>query len=214
MQRSQPRSPLHKLALVTVIAATAALASTLAEPRALAQYYGRPGYAPPPPPAYYPPARYYRQGVVFGFGLGVGFVGASNCGDYCGSGFAGELHLGGMLNPRTALMFDGWTNIHPIPGTDGQTASTIFAGALQFWLNDIFWLKGGIGLGNTQVSSASVGTIGDATGFAVMGAAGVELVHYLAFALDLQLRAAHTFHPQNEGGAVDDVAFMVGFNWY
>jgi hypothetical protein len=203
------RAPHRKLALIAVLFAASTAATMLSASPAHAQRRG--GYWAPPPP-YYP--RFEREGLVLGFGLGVGLVSASDCGDLCGAAFAGEVHIGGMLNPRTALMFDGWTNIHPIPNTDGQTTSTILAGALQFWLNDIFWLKGGLGLGNTQVTSSSAGTIGDATGFAIMGAGGVELVHYWTFALDLQLRLAHTFHPASEGGSVDDVAFMVGFNWY
>jgi len=204
----------HPIALAGLMFAAVTLGSLLHESTAAAQYgYGPPrrGYYAPPPPYYARPA---REGLVLGFGIGVGFVEASDCGDLCGAGFAGEVHIGGMLNPRAALMFDGWTNIHPISGTDGQTTSTIFAGALQYWLTDIVWLKGGLGLGNTNISSASGGTLGDATGFAVMGAAGVEIVHYWTFALDLQLRLAHTFHSEAEGGAVDDVAFMAGFNWY
>jgi hypothetical protein len=187
----------HPIALAGFIFAAVTLGSLLTESTAAAQY--RRGYYAPPPPYY---GRPVREGLVLG------------CGVECGAGFAGEVHIGGMLNPRTALMFDGWTNIHPISGTDGQTASTIFAGALQYWVTDIIWLKGGLGLGNTNISSQSAGTVGDATGFALMGAAGVEIVHYWTFALDLQLRLAHTFHSDAEGGAVDDVAFMVGFNWY
>src|SRR5207253_10416943 len=128
-----------------------------------------------------------------GVGLGVGLISASDCGDLCGAGFAGEAHIGGMLNPRTALMFDAWTNIHPVPGTDANTTSTIITGALQLWLNDIIWLKGGLGLGNTQATDVdtnypTLGLILDANGFAVIGAGGSGLVHYWNLALDLQRR--------------------------
>ena len=111
-------------------------------------------------------------------------------------GLALEGHIGGMINPRAALMFDAWTVIHSIPNTDGETTNTIYAGAAQFWLSPIVWLKGGIGLGNTRISSNSVGTITDATALALMGAAGVEIVHSGPFALDLQGRIGHTFYSQ------------------
>jgi hypothetical protein len=172
-------------------------------------------YGPPPPRGYYvAPAPYYRGGLVFGVAVGAGIISASDCGDFCGGGFAGELHIGSMVNRRTAIEFDGWTNIHPIANSDGQTINTIFAGALQYWLNDIFWLKGGIGLGRTQITSDSQGTLTDATGFAVMAAVGVEVVQFANFALDLQARFGHTFYSEADGGDIDNFAFMVGFNWY
>jgi hypothetical protein len=182
---------------------------------ASAQYYGRPRYYQQPPGYYPPPPGYgYRNGLVLGVGIGVGGLTADSCGDLCGAGLALEGHIGGMINPRAALMFDAWTVIHPIPNTDGDTTNTIYAGAAQFWLSPIVWLKGGIGLGNTRISSNSVGTITDATALALMGAAGVEVVHSGPFALDLQGRIGHTFYSNADGGPITDYAFMVGFNWY
>jgi hypothetical protein len=180
--------------------------------KASAQYYGRPRYYAPAP-AYYPPSS-YRNGLVLGGSIGFGGLIADQCGDLCGSGLSLEGHIGGMLNPQAALMFDVWTVIHPIPNTDGDTTSTLYTGALQFWLTPILWLKGGIGLGNTQISSNSVGTITDATAFAIMGGAGVELVQRGPFALDLQGRVGHTFFSNNDGGPITQYAFMIGFNWY
>jgi hypothetical protein len=179
--------------------------------QASAQYYGRPRYYPAP--AYYPPSG-YRSGLVLGAGIGFGGLTADQCGDLCGGGLSLEGHIGGMLNPRLAMLFDIWTVIHPIPGSDGDTTSTLYTGALQAWVSPIVWLKGGIGFGNTQISSNSVGTITDATALALMGAAGVELVQSGPFALDLQGRIGHTFFTQQDGGAITQYAFMVGFNWY
>src|SRR4051794_25934996 len=75
-----------------------------------AQYQAPPPgyYAPPPRYAYPPPPspRYgmYRSGLVFGVGLGFGGIAAQDCGDICGPAGAFEFHIGGMLNPRLALM--------------------------------------------------------------------------------------------------------------
>ena len=167
-------------------------------------YYSSPGNYPPPPGA-------YRSTLVVGVSVGVGALTADSCDDLCGRGLSLEGHIGGMIAPRTALLFDAWTVIHPIPNSDGDTTSTIYAGALQYWLAPIVWLKGGIGIGNTQISSNSVGTITDATQLALMGGVGVEVVQ---IALDLQGLIGHTFFSQSDGGPITNYAFMVGFNWY
>ena len=177
--------------------------------KASAQYYGRPRYAPAP--AYYPPSS-YRSGLVIGGSIGFGGLTADQC-DICGGGLSLEGHIGGMLNPQLALMFDVWTVIHPISGSNDDMTSTLYTGALQLWLTPILWLKGGAGLGNTTVGNNLDGFNG-ATGFALMGGAGVELVQRGPFALDLQGRVGHTFIADIDGGPVTQYAFMIGFNWY
>jgi hypothetical protein len=193
------------IAAAAVFVVTLGSAST-AHAQYRQRYYAQPGY--------YPSSGYSRGGLVVGFGLGFGALSADSCGDLCGSALSLEGHIGGMVDPRMALMFDAWTTIHPIPNSDGDTTNTLYTGALQLWLSPIVWLKGGIGLGNTRISSNSVGTITDATAFALMGAGGVELVHAGWFALDLQARLGHTFYSQADGGPITNFAFMVGFNWY
>jgi len=178
--------------------------------KASAQYYGRPRYYAAP--AYYPPSS-YRSGLVIGGAIGVGGLTADQCGDVCGAGLSLEGHIGGMINPQAALMFDAWTVIHQHSIGNGTTSDTLYTGALQFWVSPIFWLKGGIGIGNTTVASNTFG-FGDATAFAIMGAAGVELMQRGPFALDLQGRIGHTFFDQADGGPMTNYAFMIGFNWY
>jgi hypothetical protein len=177
--------------------------------KASAQYYGRPRYYAPAP-AYYPPSA-YRSGLVLGGSIGFGGLTAEAC-DICGSGLSLEGHIGGMLNPQAALMLDVWTVIHPVDNIS-DTTSTLYTGALQFWLTPILWLKGGLGLGNTTFGNNIDGFTG-ATAFAIMGGAGVELVQRGPFALDLQGRVGHTFFSNADGGAVTQYAFMIGFNWY
>jgi len=192
------------LALAFGIMATTLLAGASS---AQAQY----GYPPPPPPQ-----GFYRSGLVLGFGVGGGSISADNCGDVCGGGFSGEFHIGGMINPRLALMGDFWGVFHPwdFGGYSATTAHSISSFALQYWVTPIVWLKGGMGIGRMQLIDESSGgvTFGDETGFALMGGAGVEVVQIGNFALDLQLRLGHGFY--SEGGDVNSVAFMVGLNWY
>jgi hypothetical protein len=197
----------HRLALGIATAAIFAIAMGVSSP-AHAQY-GRRYYGGPP--GYYPTA--YRSGVVAGLGVGVGALNADACGSDCGGGLSLEGHLGGMIDPRMALMFDAWAIFHSNPEFNSTTTSGIYTGALQFWLAPIVWLKGGLGVGNTHIDEPGV-RLGSATAFAMMGAAGVELVHTGFFALDLQGRVGHTFFSNADGGPVTDVAFMVGVNWY
>ena len=82
-------------------------------------------------------------------------------------------------------------------------------------MTDIVWLKGGIGFANLKISDENDPNVSiafdDESGGAVMGAAGVEVVQSYNFALDLQVRAGHGFY---SGGDLNNLAFMVGFNWY
>jgi hypothetical protein len=191
------------------IAAGIGLAVALLAVAAPAHAQYRQGYYYPPPP----PPPFYRQGLVLGFGLGFGGLSAQDCGDVCGGGLSAEGHIGGMLNPQMALEFDAWTTVHPIPNSNVDTTSTLFTGALQFWVTPIIWLKGGIGLGYTHQDSPFA-NLTSATGAAIMGAGGVELIQRWNFALDLQARIGHTFYSQADGGDVNTFAFMVGLNWY
>lgn len=171
-----------------------------------------PGY---PPPAYYPPppvGRPYRDGLIFGLSLGFGGLNAEGCAPgYCGAAFALQFHLGGMLRPNMALMFDSWVNAHAVANSDESTSNWLNVAALQFWLTNNLWLKGGIGLGTSRRTSESFGTLDSTTAFAAMGAIGLEIVQATNFALDLQFRAGNVFH---DDGDVTNLAFLIGFNWY
>jgi len=184
-----------------------------------AQYY----QAPPPPGYYAPPPRYayppppprgmYRSGFVFGVGVGGGGISAQDCGDVCGGAGAFEFHLGGMLNPRTALVGDFWFMGRSIPNSDASTVHSLYTLALQYWPADILWIKGGIGGGNMNVSSNVDGfTYGDENGLGLLGALGVEFLQAGGFALDGQFRLGHGFYSQ--GGDVNVWALMIGANWY
>jgi hypothetical protein len=176
-------------------------------------YYAPPpryGYPPPPPP---PRRGMYRYGLVVGLGLGFGGISAENCGDVCGAAGSFEFHLGGMLNDRTALVGDIWFNGRSIPNSDASTLHTLYTLALQYWPADIFWIKGGVGGGNMNISSNVDGfNYGDENGLGLMGAAGIEFLQLGNFALDGQFRFGHGFYSQ--GGDVNVWALMIGANWY
>jgi len=183
-----------------------------------AQGYPPPYYPPPPPPP--PPHGVYRSGLIFGVSAGLGAISASNCGDECGVAGLFEAHLGGMISPRAALMFEVWGADHPwtdAAGDSRETINTFITGAAQYWLTDILWLKGGVGL--AVIRSTVVDDLGNSaensfSGFALFGAAGIEVLQTYNFALDIQLRIGNGFYSQADGGDAQNYAVMVGFNWY
>jgi hypothetical protein len=175
---------------------------------AQAQYGPRPYYGAPPSRGV------YRSGLVLGGSLGVGAISASNCDPFCGGAGMIEGHIGGMLNPRLALMGDFWGSAHPWTdayGSSGTTYHGIYTLAAQYWATDILRLKGGAGFGQMEVGYDGAPNNSE-SGFAIMGAIGVEVVQSYNFALDLQGRFGHGFYSQ--GGDVNNFGFMVGVNWY
>jgi len=187
-----------------------AMLTTFAGLSAAQAQYGppRPYYAPPPPPR-----GVYRSGLVLGGSLGVGTIWSDGCGPYCGaSGFI-EGHIGGMLNPRLALMGDFWGAAHH--WDDGYVTGTTYQGlytlAAQYWVTDVFWIKGGVGF--AQLSFGYDGAANpDENGPGFMAAGGFEVIQAYNFAMDLQLRFGHGFY--DTWPDVNQVAFMVGVNWY
>jgi hypothetical protein len=187
-----------------------------------AQGYPPPYYPPPPPPP--PPQGVFRSGLVFGFAGGLGAVAAKDCGDACGAAGFFEGHLGGMVSPRAALMFEIWGGDHP--WTDNannsfETINTFFTAAAQYWLTDILWIKGGAGLAvlreaaDVYYNGLYTVDTNDTSGFALFGAGGVEVVQSYNFALDIQLRIGNGFYRQDGNSFnAQNYALMVGFNWY
>jgi hypothetical protein len=215
---SHPRKTLTiALGLGVALVAVLGTAST-----AQAQYAPRPRYYYPPPPPPPPPRGVYRSGLVWGFSLGAGGLSMPDCGQVCGAVGMGEFHLGGMIAPRLALMGDFWEAARYYSGDpnvgSGEIYNGIYTAALQFWLNDIIWAKGGIGFGRVQISSDyDYAVFDDETGFAFMLAAGVEIVQAYNFALDLQVRYGNVVYGSRSSGGDGDAnqfGFMVGFNWY
>ena len=142
---------------------------------------------------------------MFGGSLGLGIIDGPNCAPLCGGAGMVAGHIGGMLNPRLALMGDFWglapplqrrlTARHDLPQhLDDRRCST--------GSTDIVWLKGGHRLRPLQLEydGESV-AFDDESGLAIMGAAGVEVVQSYNFALDLQVRAGHGFY---DGGDVNN----------
>jgi hypothetical protein len=168
---------------------------------ASAQRYG----GPPRPRAL------YREGLVFGGALGAGRAGWScdNCRSY--GGFAGELHIGGMITPQLALEGDFSTVIRSI-GYDQFVSVNMGHFAAQLWPLPILWLKGGIGLGFLQYDDNYYGySESSNAGVSALFGIGVEVLQTYNFALDIQFRITGT---RFENDTINTLALMIGASWY
>jgi hypothetical protein len=183
-------------------------------------YYGG-GYGAPP--SNIPGGFHDRTGrLAWGFSIGLGGMhddgsGITNC-DNCANAPAVEVdgHIGGMLGPRFALLFEGQVNARTVHsdlyGNDTTLSQSTAMIAGQYWLTPQLWLKGGIGLAGLQADTAYV-TYDYGTGGAIMGAVGFELMSARFFAIDLQGRIIEgAYNSGNDHITAANVG--LGFNWY
>jgi len=143
-----------------------------------------------------------RKGFVIGFSVGGGSASCATC-ETKGAA-ALSFHLGGMLTPRVALLYDTAAVNFTDHGYAYQpTVSTV---ALQYFTSDRVWVKGGVGLGSLWVDNHS-----GSSHLGLLAAAGVELAQKRRFAMDLSGRftVIHT-----SGSDVRSVSAQLGFNWY
>ncbi len=212
----------HRKSLTLALGLGIALATVLGTTSAAHAQYA-PGYYPPPPPPPPPPRGVYRSCLVFGGSLGLGGFWYADCGDICGFALSGELHIGGMIAPRMALMGDFWEGYHYFSNDayngSGSTYNGIYTLAAQYWVNDVLWVKGGLGFGHITVTAGDYyyGGRADDSGFAFMLAAGVEVFQAYNYAMDLQLRygnATYSSSGPDSPGNTSMFTAMIGFNWY
>ncbi|MEZ4365567.1 MAG: hypothetical protein R2939_04680 [Kofleriaceae bacterium] len=207
---------------------------------AAAQPGGGPPGPPPPPPqsgpgsgGYYAtapqtaPGGFMHQGgrLTLGVSLGLGSMEAEsgpltciNC-DYSPIAGGVAAHIGGMLNPRLALMLELQANVQTVREEIGGTQSLVQTAAMvaaQYWATPRLWLKGGLGAAHLSFSyDDAYGSVEQPIddGVAVLGAVGYELISAPRHSLDLQGRIL-------VGGydGIDDqitaAQIGVGFNWF
>jgi hypothetical protein len=164
-----------------------------------------------------------RQGFTIGFGFGIGGMSSDsnvtqcrNC-DYEPAAVGFDLHLGGMINPRTALLGEVWGTVQSVEQS-GRTAlvQSMFLVAAQYWVTPQLWIKGGVGASQLSLSYDD-GFEGDSTeidtGGAVMGAVGYEILSSERFSIDLQGRLGSASY-DGIGDNITNGTVSLGFNWY
>lgn len=196
-----------------MVAVLVGLGIVAAAAPAQAQSYGGGGYYGQPPP---PPRGVYRSGLVFGGSLGLGEIVPTSCDNCDGYGALGlQGHIGGMISPDVAILFDIEGMFHPFE--DGSTlSSTTILGAVRGWLGRIVWLQAGLGFGILTASDEAGYTDEQRGGVAGEIAGGIELVQSPSFVLDLQLRISAARYKDDFSGSfgISNVGLFVGFNWY
>jgi hypothetical protein len=216
----------HQGSAMKLINTALVLASVLVPAVASAQGYG------PPPQGYYaqpsgvPGGFFDRTGrLAWGASLGIGgmsengtSVSCNSC-NYNPAALEGDFHVGGMLSPRFALLFEFQVNAQTIDNNANATTSLSQSAAMvagQYWLTPQLWIKGGIGVAHLSVDSQDYyGTVTQpvSDGSALMGGVGYELLSARNFAVDVQGRII----AGNYKGIDDHVSsgtVGIGINWY
>jgi len=156
-----------------------------------------------------------RSGVTFGGGLGAGTISCSDdgCKDFDGAGSI-DLHVGGMLGPRVALIFDVWWMLH---NKDRVTVEQgIVTAAVRAWPIDHFWLQGGLGVARSGVHySSQLIEVTSRTewvpGFHL--GIGVEPIATNTFALDISLRYGTGFYSDGDN-MIHNASLNLGVSFY
>ncbi len=216
------RNSLIKLAVVFAVAAVPAIAA--AQPGAQpggGGYYNQPS-------AVTPGGFWDREGrLTWGLSLGIGGMSSdsgpidcANC-DYNPLAVEIDVHVGGMLSSRFALMGELQGNVQTLEeqgGGEGTLSLAQFAlmVAAQYWVVPKVWVKGGIGVAHLSFNyddyyGSAEEPIDD--GGVFMVGAGVELLSGRDFALDLQGR----YIVGSYDGIDDRISsgtIGIGVNWY
>jgi hypothetical protein len=203
----------------------------------------QPGYGAPPPgnnPGYRPGGYYSQQPqtapggfwdrggrMVLGVSFGIGEMSSNdqpikcnNC-SYSPIAVEFDVHLGGMLSPRFALMAEVQGNFQTVEevgrgeGTKSQAqGALLFAG--QYWLMPQLWVKGGIGVAHLSYNyddayDTQEQPIDDGGVFLV--GVGYEILSGRDFAVDLQGRYIVGTY-DGVGQRITSGTIGLGINWY
>ena len=164
-----------------------------------------------------------RKGFVFGFGIGGGVISIADSNDEVPFDEAQfgislpNLKFGWMLNDYLAILATFPGMIYDYEGKDRSFEA--FIPSVQYWVNDRWWINGGIGLAMDFPALYEVDDLKNEDwnfGGAVALSTGFELVQNKRYALDLQTKLQMgRVHLDNDEHR-DGVSFSIGlgFNWY
>lgn len=175
-------------------------------------------WAQTPPPV--EARRVVREGLVFGFGAGLGSM-IADC-DECRSTFEAfglDAHIGWMLAPRLALVLDSWAMAHVEDFlVVYQHIATL---GLTWWATPRLWVQGGLGYASAGYHWSGIfAEREDRTAFrpGFLVGIGYELHQTRHFTIDARLRYGTGTYGEHVG---DDyvvrghsIALGVGFSWY
>lgn len=168
-----------------------------------------------------------RKGFVFGTSYGTGYT-ILNFPDKNQSelGFALDVKLGYMIKPDLALLLTTNVSIYDYSGfgRDRKRDFGILAPSIQYWVNDKFWLLGGIGLGGDNpvfwdIDFENVDNDPLETkyfnGLGLVTAVGYEIYQRKNMALDVKTKISYR-NVEMQEGKTNGVSFalLLGINFY
>lgn len=164
-----------------------------------------------------------RRGFVIGLGLGAGMIDIQDHGTE--TAFAAtpgvlslpNLKIGFMLSERTALLATFPGAIYEYEGRDRSFEA--FLPTIQHWVGKRWWINGGAGLAMDFPAFYDMKGLEDPqvhVGYALVAAAGFELVQGRRFALDVQTRVQYGRVNLGDSAYREGCVATVGLgvNWY
>lgn len=164
-----------------------------------------------------------REKFVIGFGVGGGVISLADSNtetdfDEAQGGISfPNLKIGWMLNDRTALLATFPGMIYEMDGKDRSFDG--FVPVVQYWMNDRWWISGGMGLAMDFPAYYEVDDFKDEDwnfGCAVTASTGYEIYQKNNFTIDLQSKV-YLGRVSLDGNEHRDAAALtvgIGFNWY
>ena len=168
-----------------------------------------------------------RKGFVFGTSYGIGYS-ILNFPDKKQSelGFALDVKLGYMIKPDLALLLTTNVSIYDYSGfgRDRKRDFGILAPIVQYWVNDKFWVLGGVGLGgdNPVFWDIDFDNVDDDpletkyyNGLGLVAATGYEIYQRKNMAVDIKTKISYRNVEMQEGKTNGvSFSFLVGINLY
>ena len=156
-----------------------------------------------------------RDGVTFGFGLGVGNLGCSGdgCDDFTEAG-SFNAFIGGMAAHNLAVTFDAWWMVHS--DDDFSVNQALLTGNVRFWPIEHFWLRGGLGVARAEyIYDGRFIDVSDRSEWvpAFVVGIGVEPIATESFGLDIKLEYGTGFYSEGDT-RIHSTALSVGLSFY
>lgn len=139
-------------------------------------------------------------------------------------GFALDAKLGYLINPDFALLLTTNVSVYDYSGfgRNRKRDFGVLAPAVQYWLNDQFWILGGVGLGGDNPVFWDIRNPDNDPletkyypGLGIVSAVGYEIYQRKSFAIDLKAKITYRNVRLQEGKTNGvSFAFLLGVNLY